>query len=151
MCPSSPFRRCLHNPGGWIWLLKLISMPMLSGSQAWGRKCVPPNHRFGVSSTFTRLTGKACFSHFYKTARKQKKIKFSFKSVHYYLGQDMLKALYTTLSDSGSAVIHSFGQSPTISPSIYLADLTVCCLSRSWATNCILKVTTLPGQSQGNC
>ena len=51
----------------------------------------------------------------------------------------MLKALYTTLSDSASAVIHLFGQSPTISPAITLADLTVYCLVRSWATNYILK------------
>ena len=63
----------------------------------------------------------------------------------------MLKALYTTLSDYTSALTHSFGQIPTISPSITLAELTVSCLVRSWATNCILKVTTLPGQSQGNC
>ena len=30
MCLPSPFRRCLLNPGSWIWLLKLISRPRLS-------------------------------------------------------------------------------------------------------------------------
>ena len=37
-----------------------------------GRECVLPNIRFRVSSTFTRLTEKACFSHFFNTAKKQK-------------------------------------------------------------------------------